>query len=573
MHLIPSAKRVAGVSAALLLLLAGVASAQRILPGVRPGDALPELPPFEAAAPPLAPILPPVPMPEAGEPGDLYGEVAVEVRAIRITGNTVLPESVLEELVAPNRGRPLTFGQLATLRDRLTLAYVERGYVTSGAELPDQRIEDGVVEIRIVEGQLAAIDVETSGRFRPSYFRKRLRAGQPGAVNVDRLRAQLELFQIDPRIERIEASLVPGDARGLSRLRVRVLEAPFYAFGADFDNLRTPSIGALGGGGRVDVANAIGVGDNTSLGFAASEGLGQFQAQFGLPLNVRDTHFAVRYQYSQGDVVDGAFAGLGIQSESQTVGLTLRQPLYQSLQTTVGVSLDADWRRSQSFLFDGAIGLPTAYSSEGKSQVSVLRLGVDASYRSRSQSLAFRSLLSVGLDALGATRSPAGVPDGEFVAWLVQGQWAGRLPGSEAQLVARFDSQIASDPLLPLEQFAVGGFYSVRGYRENAVVRDNGLAGSLELRLPVYARRNPDVRVELAPFFDVGRSWNDTSRVGAANEEPLTLASLGLGLRVAYAKWGRAEIYWGRRLESIGSLGSGDLQDDGVQFRLSLRWP
>ncbi len=61
--------------------------------------------------------------------------------------------------------------------------------------------------------------------------------------------------------------------------------------------------------------------------------------------------------------------------------------------------------------------------------------------------------------------------------------------------------------------------------------------------------------------------------MGAANEDPLTLASLGLGLRVAYAHWGRAEIYWGRQLESIGSLGSGDLQDDGVQFRLSVRWP
>jgi len=279
------------------------------------------------------------------------------------------------------------------------------------------------------------------------------------------------------------------------------------------------------------------VGDETALGFAASKGLGQFQAEVGLPLNVWDTHFAVRYQYSQGDVVDGDFAGLGIQSESQTVGLALRQPLYRSLQTTLAASLEADWRRSQSFLFDGAIGLPTAYSPEGKSQVSVLRLGVDASYRSRSQSIAFRSLLSVGFDALGATRSPAGVPDGEFVAWLVQLQWAGRLPGSEAQVVARFDSQIASDPLLPLEQFAVGGFYSVRGYRENAVVRDNGLAGSLELRLPIYARRRPDLRVELAPFFDVGRSWNDTNRPSAANAEPLTLASLGLGLRVAYARW------------------------------------
>nr|MCS5638679.1 BamA/TamA family outer membrane protein [Myxococcota bacterium] len=430
-----------------------------------------------------------------------------------------------------------------------------------------------VVEIRVVEGQLSQIDVEPSGRFRPSYFRERLAARQRGVLNVNRLQEQLELFQIDPRIERVEASLEPGEERGRARLRVRVLEAPFYALSAEFDNLRTPAIGALGGGGGVRVANAIGVGDETSLGFAASEGLGQFQAQFSLPVNVWDTRLGVRYQYSRGDVVDGDFAALGIESESQTFGLILRQPLYRSLQTTVGASLEADWRRSQSFLFDGAVGLPTAYSPEGKSQVSVLRLGVDAAYRSRSQSMAFRSLLSVGLDALGATRSPVGVPGGEFVSWLGQLQWAGRLPGSPAQLVARFDTQLASAPLLPLEQFAVGGFYTVRGYRENAVVRDNGLAGSLELRLPIFARRKPDIRIDLAPFFDVGRSWNDDERPGTANSEPVTLASLGLGLRLAYGSWGRAEIYWGRQLESLDILGSGDLQDDGVQFRVSVLWP
>jgi len=556
---------------------AASAQAQRILPGVRPGDAMPELQPFAPADAPDAPILPPFPMPAEGDPAEIDAGVSVVVREIRITGNTVLPTSVLADLTAPYAGRRLSFADLAALRDRITLAYVERGFVSSGATLPDQAVEDGVVEIRIIEGTLAEIDVETSGRFRPAYFRKRIRkrieAQQSGVLNVVHLREQLELFQLDPRIEKVQASLVPSAERGQSRLRVTVLEAPFYALNADFDNIRSPSIGALGGGARVQIANAIGVGDQASTRFAVSEGLRQFQAQFALPINLADTALGARYQYSQGNVVSGDFVGLGIQSESQTVGFELRQPLKRSLQTTVSAYLQADWRRSQSFLFDGAIGLPTAYSEDGKSQVSVLRLGVDASYRSRSQSLAFRSQISWGIDALGATRSPAGIPDGEFVSWLAQVQWAARLPGTDAQLVARLDTQIASAPLLPLEQFSVGGMYTVRGYRENASVRDNGLAGSIELRLPIYQRRRPQVRVDLAPFFDVGRSWNDDERPGSLNSSPLTLASMGLGLRVAYAHWAHGEIYWGRRLKPIQSLGNDDLQDDGIGFRLGVRWP
>jgi hemolysin activation/secretion protein len=40
------------------------------------------------------------------------------------------------------------------------------------------------------------------------------------------------------------------------------------------------------------------------------------------------------------------------------------------------------------------------------------------------------------------------------------------------QYVLRNDLQLAKDPLLPLEQFTVGGASTVRGYRENQLVKD-----------------------------------------------------------------------------------------------------
>ena len=551
---------------AAALVLAPAAFGQGILPGIRPGDDGPALPPFAPASPPEAPILPRVPMPGDAEAPELYGAATVEIREIHITGNTALPDSLLDTLAAPYTGRRLAFADLVRLRDLISLAYVERGYATSGATLPDQQIEDGVVEIRVIEGRLAEIDVQTSGRFRPGYFEKRLQARQSGVLNVIALREQLELFQLDARIRKVQASLEPAAERGLARLRVTVLEAPFYALEAGFDNMRSPAIGSLGSTGHASMDNALGVGDRVSVRFAASEGLGQFQARIAVPVNVWDTVFAAHYQYSEGDVVDGEFAALGIESESETVGFEIRQPLHRSPQASVFTSLTAEWRRSQSSFFDGAVKLDDV-------QASVLRWGVDASYRSRSQSMAFRSVLSWGIDVLGATQRPAGVPDGRFVAWLAQLQWAGRLPGSDAQLVARFDSQIASAPLLGLEQFAVGGLYTVRGYRDNAVVRDNGLAGSVELRLPIYQRRRPQIRIDLAPFFDVGRSWNSDERQGLINASPQTLASVGLGLRASAGGWGQAEIYWGRRREAIRGLGGDDLQDDGIQFRVAVRWP
>ena len=120
--------------------------------------------------------------------------------------------------------------------------------------------------------------------------------------------------------------------------------------------------------------------------------------------------------------------------------------------------------------------------------------------------LAARTTLSVGLDVLDATSNPGKAPDGEFVAWLTQVQGVWRLPEFllGTQIYARVDSQLTNRALLSIEKFAVGGERTVRGYRTNQLVRDQGVVASIEARIPVY--RSPLGRpiLEFTPFADVG---------------------------------------------------------------------
>jgi hemolysin activation/secretion protein len=134
---------------------------------------------------------------------------------------------------------------------------------------------------------------------------------------------------------------------------------------------------------------------------------------------------------------------------------------------------------------------------------------------------------------LGATRysihlDGIGVADGTFASWLGQLQWVGRLPERfrSTEMLFRADLQLARDPLLPLEQFAVGGSRTVRGYRQNQLLRDNGFATSIELRIPLLRGQLGRDLLQLAPFADLGGAWNEAKTGG-----PKTLASVGLGLR------------------------------------------
>ncbi|MGB0911542.1 MAG: ShlB/FhaC/HecB family hemolysin secretion/activation protein [Nitrospirales bacterium] len=186
-----------------------------------------------------------------------------------------------------------------------------------------------------------------------------------------------------------------------------------------------------------------------------------------------------------------------------------------------------------------------------------------------------RSRFSVGIDTLGATANSGGhQPDTHFFTWLGQIQGAHRFDPLGIQLIGRTDLQLSNDGLFPLEQYAMGGRFTVRGYRENSLVRDNAFLFTAETRIPVLPSILGLETVQFAPFFDVGRSWN-----AKGDTEPETLASVGAGLRFSFRQTAMpllqhsyANIYWGQQLRPVpGSVDSNtNLQDHGVHFQVVL---
>lgn len=110
-------------------------------------------------------------------PDKKLGAFRVFVHDIHVTGSTVFSDAELAEATAPYRNRELTTEDLEKVRLALTLLYVNRGYLTSGAVIPDQDVSFGTIVIQIVEGTLARIDVEGNQWFRSTYVRDRVARG------------------------------------------------------------------------------------------------------------------------------------------------------------------------------------------------------------------------------------------------------------------------------------------------------------------------------------------------------------------------------------------------------------
>jgi hemolysin activation/secretion protein len=540
-------------------------SAQTSLTDKRPVDDFIELPDFVPQTTPPDSILPALPALQQST-DKLYADKAFVLKNIVLTGNTVISNEELQMLVAGYLNSEISLADLQTIRDRITRAYIQRGYISSGAILPDQTIVDGQVNIQIVEGQLSNVNVETDGKFSRDYFSQRLLLAAQPVVNLNNIEQRLFLFQQDPRIKTLAAELKPGDQPGQSILHVTVQENNPVTQYMEVNNHHTPSIGAEGLYYSWRHGNLTGEGDALFMAAEATQGLLGAEALYESLVNAADASVSVFGKMNSSQVIDGEFEALDIKSRSATLGLSFKYPVLRTRDRICGWFITSELRNSKSFLLGDGFSFSPG-PENGVSRITALRTGPDFQLRSPTRVLAARATFSVGVDAFNATVHNDEMPDGEFISLLLQGQWAQRFAWLQSTLLSRIDVQMADSSLLGLEQFAVGGHNTVRGYRENSLVRDQGGVISIEWRMPYLAGETGN-KHELALFADAGYAENKNRETVGIK----TLNSVGVGLVGNFSKQLQYQLYWAHALKELTPVGESDIQDDGVHFSMGYNW-
>ena len=284
---------------------------------------------------------------------------------------------------------------------------------------------------------------------------------------------------------------------------------------------------------------------------------------YTLPLTEGGTNFSVEYSNGDSEITQNDFDDFGIRADAEAVSLRFEQSLAYSLNRDVDLFIAIDRRSSNTFIEDE---IPLSFTDgpqQGRSRVTALRIGSTWTERSQTLVTSAQMRFSVGLDLFNATVNE-NAPDAIFFSWLGQLQLVKALDREQdILLVTRLATQLTPDSLLPLEQIAIGGANTVRGYRENRGVADNGVFGTVEVQLPIV--RDSDAgNFNLVPFFDAGTVWNNDGK-GAE-----TLASLGLGLDWEIEQWFIVGLDWGIPLIEASDFDA-SLQDKGFHFQLRLQ--
>ncbi|HEY9704988.1 MAG TPA: POTRA domain-containing protein, partial [Allocoleopsis sp.] len=339
---------------------------------------IPTNPKFEPLPPPeqLIPNTPVTPTPTEVNPNEIPAKI--KVKRFEFTGNTAYTSEQLQEVLKEFTGKEISFAELLDARTKITEYYVNNGYQTSGALIPPQTLQDGIVKIQIVEGKLEDIRVRGLNRLNPSYVRSRIGIATEGALNVPKLLESLRLLQLDPLIGGVSAELSAGSRPGTNLLIIDVIETKTFSSLLTYNNSRSPSIGSSRRGIQVQEANLLGLGDKVSVGYANTDGSDALDFSYTIPFNAKNGTISFSYGNTSSNVIEQPFSILDINSSSRYYDFTIRQPLAQSPTEDIAIGLTFSRRETDTYYLEKLIGQRIGFpapgaDSEGRTRVAALR--------------------------------------------------------------------------------------------------------------------------------------------------------------------------------------------------------
>jgi hemolysin activation/secretion protein len=494
----------------------------------------------------------------------LLGET-VFVSRVRVEGVASLPADRIAEAVRPFENRRLGAGEIRELQQKLTRLYADGGYVTSGVVVLEDGIRGDELVLRAYEGTVKQVSFAKPPKWsRPQYLTRLLVPDDEETVHLGTLQERLAGLRDLGVIDQINAELVPLAKLGESQLVVTVEEPRPFGARLEYDNHHAPTLGARRATLWAWHRNLTGWGDSLEARYGDTEGLQDALVSYAVPIPYTRLRIAGRWERSDSFAIDPpSFRSLEIKASSTTSVGELSYALMRRASAELSLFAAYDSRRSDTTL----LGIPFSFVpgiEDGKSRLTALRAGAVYAARAESSVLFLRLQASKGDTNVSDDPAIVGKPAKDFTTFFGQLQYARRLPFLSSQAIARVETQYTNDILLPLEKYPLGGSTTVRGYRENLMLRDRAALASLEWQAPITPTDWP-WRATGALFADAGWGRNIFQ---VADGLPTSIYSAGVGL-IANGPWGlSARVYYAVPSRKWLTPND-DWQDRGIHFALS----
>lgn len=490
----------------------------------------------------------------------------------RVEGVRLLPAPAVEKAVYPFMGEDKTLSDVEKAREALEKVYHGQGYLTVLVTIPQQRVNEGVVRLQVTEAPVDRLRVVDAKFFSPQDIKDAVPELAEGKVpNFTDMQAELLAVNRNPD-RRVSPVLRPGKTPGTVDVDLRVQDQRPFHGGLELNDRYSPDTtrSRLTASARWDnlwgKQHSIGITAQTAPENTSESKV--FSLNYTLPLSGGDI-LALYGVKTDSDVA--AVGTLNVVGRGTVLGLRYIKPLRGSDDFFHSASFGADHKdfdQSVNLIGSGGFNTPIKYLPftlgwdgtwvADKSRIT--RVGVSANFHVQGL---------VGDEQEFADKRYKGRPSYLYLRGHVSQE---RRYESGYSLNLRAQWQLAGQPLISNEQFAIGGVDTVRGYLESAALGERGLALSVEGLSPNLMRlfskaEEPAGELRALAFADGGQVRVIDPLL--AEQDRFTLSSVGLGLRLDAGNGLKGELVWAYPLKAINNTARGDHR---FHFNIAYDW-
>ncbi|MFM2200589.1 MAG: putative hemolysin activator protein, partial [Pseudomonadota bacterium] len=466
------------------------------------------------------------------------GNECFVIKKIKLSNANSLSDRQQKKLVSPFINKcsdPKTINELITTIQNF---YNSQGYVSARVVVPKQNIKDGNFELKIFEGRIEKLIFNDN-----KLTDKMQKFTAFGFIDGKTLKLQ-EIDQGIYQINRLPSNhatmkIQPADTDGQAKIYViNQKKFPIRAT-ASYDNLGNDFTGIKRTNFSSGFDNLLFLNDSINLNYSTNlnddsqtKDIKSFTSRISIPF--RFTTFS--YDYSRSEfrgTNQGIYNKIGLKGFSNNNNFTVDHVLYSKANLRFSSLVSLSTKSSASYLNN--IKIQTS-----QRKLSILNLSFSISdYFKNGISLYLKPSYFKGLKLLNAIQDEPNIhkdiPKNQFDYFKLYASISTKIiiPKTTIPLSisSEFDGQYAKQTLLGSEQFAVGGYYSVRGRRETFIIGDSGynlrnkinfnIASVLGFFLknnsnqPITENLNYFKNFSLEPFYDYGYVKNKYINSGA----------------------------------------------------------
>ena len=445
--------------------------------------------------------------PAAEEAG---AELSFALQQVIWNPSEILTKDQIQAVTASYIGKQVTLKDLREMADKITNIYRDKGYMTCGAVLPPQRIRDGVVEIRLIEGKTGTVNLTGNRYTKTGYIMNRINL-KPGEIaNTEKLNRDLRWFQGTNDVQ-LRVVMKPGAEEGATDYDIMAFEPQNQSVTLYTDNDGYESSGRWRAGIFYNMKSVSGHRDSLRAHFIGSRGTKSWGLGYSVPISRKGMRLDLDYSGNRTKVVKGELEPLGVEGKSNSYSLTFRAPFHVTEKSRHEAGLQYVHQKSETDLGHGQVPWVDDRINRVIPYISFTHYGKDSVFYHKHSFVWARRQDIDGESDTGKL-------------YRLSSFWQKRNTNGQFWQ-ARLDAQLGSgDNLAASDRFFIGGVNSVRGYEEGFIGGSRGLSVGLEYHIPVDKAK----RIFVYPFFD----WGTVG--GYAAPEHNKLMSAGLGIEARY---------------------------------------